>query len=402
MSILNIFSLAVFATSTTAILYVLAGYPLLLARIARRRGREIKKDSVGRTLSIVIAVRNGEAFLKAKLQSLLASNYPRELMEITVVSDGSDDGTDWIARSFQGQGIRFFRNERQGKGVAINTGIAHSKGEIVVLTDVRQNLHPDALRNLIACFADPEVGAVSGELSIRKGMSAEEDDTRLYWRYEVFIRKQMSRIDSTFGANGPFYAIRRSLAVPIPPDTLLDDVYLPLAAFFQGYRLVLEESAKAYDYPTNLTSEFRRKVRTQAGLYQILQAYPELLSSSNRMRIHFLSAKFGRLIMPFLLIFIAVSSFGLPAPLRFIALLGQSGFYLIAVADSWLPQGFFLKRISSPIRTFVVLMAAAFLGLKIFFVPPRALWKETKVRADLLGSGDSRHEDLVQYRHVDK
>ncbi len=380
MAVASLVASAVFVASTSAILYVLAGYPLLLARIARRQVRTIQKDDTERTVSVIIAVRNGENFLAAKLNSILASNYPRDRMQITVVSDGSDDRTDEIARSFQDSGVAFFRNERRGKAAAVNTGIANATGEILILTDVRQTLDPNSIRNVVACFGDPTVGAVSGELSIRQGVSAEEADTGLYWRYEVFIRKQMSRVDSTFGTNGPFYALRRSLAVPIPEDTLLDDVYLPLAAFFQGYRLILEESAKAFDYPTNLTSEFQRKVRTQAGLYQILQQYPQLLSSCNRMRVHFLSAKFGRLMMPFLLILVAISSLGLPQPFREIAVTCQALFYLTALADQWIPQRSPLKRISSPVRTFVVLMAAAFMALKIFFVPPRALWKETSVR----------------------
>ena len=380
MDTLNLISCGIFAASVGTIVYVLAGYPLLLAFIARRQVRTIHKDSVERTVSLVIAVRNGDKFLAAKLESVLASNYPRQLMQITVISDGSDDQTDDIAQSFASEGVVFFRNERQGKSAAVNRGIAHSTGEILILTDVRQTLDSNAIRNVVACFGDPIVGAVSGELSIRRGLSAEEADTNLYWRYEVFIRKHMSRVDSTFGTNGPFYALRRSLAVPIPEDTLLDDVYLPLAAFFKGYRLILEESAKAFDYPTNLTSEFQRKVRTQAGLYQILQHYPQLLSSSNRMRIHFLSAKFGRLVMPFLLILVAVSSLGLPQPWREVSLGTQAAFYLIALFDKLVPEGSALKRITSPVRTFVVLMAAALMGLKIFFVSPRALWKETKVR----------------------
>ena len=372
---------ALFAACAATVVYVIAGYPIILARIARRHRTAIRKDNLGRTVSVVIAVRNGEKFLAAKLRSILSVNYPRELMQILVVSDGSDDGTDEIAREFASDGILFFRIERSGKAAAVNLGISHATGEILILTDVRQNLDTESIRNVVACFGDPTVGAVSGELSIREGLTSEEADTGLYWKYEVFIRKQMSRIDSTFGTNGPFYAMRRSLAVTIPPDTLLDDVYLPLAAFFQGYRLILEDSAKAFDYPTSLNSEFRRKVRTQAGLYQILQQYPELLRSSNRMRIHFLSAKFGRLVMPFLLILIAITTFELPEPLMRIALAGQIVFYSIAALDGLVPQNSPLKRVSSPIRTFVVLMAAAFLAVKIFFVPPRDLWKETKVRA---------------------
>jgi biofilm PGA synthesis N-glycosyltransferase PgaC len=397
----NLVSGAVFLFSGSVVLYVLAGYPLLLAQIARRQTRRIQKDAVQRQVSVVIAVRNGEKFLEAKLRSILASRYPRELMEITVVSDGSSDATDLIAQSFAQEGVRFFRNERTGKGAAVNTGVAHSTGEILILTDVRQTLDADAIRNVVACFGDPTVGAVSGELSIRAGLSAEEADTGLYWKYEVFIRKQMSRVDSTFGTNGPFYALRRSLAVEIPPNTLLDDVYLPLAAFFKGYRLILEESAKAFDYPTTLTAEFQRKVRTQAGLYQILKLYPQLLSSSNRMRIHFLSAKFGRLIMPFLLILIAVSTIGLPEPFRNILFVAQGLFYLTAWLDRWVPQRSLLKRVSSPVRTFVVLMAAAFLGTKIFFVPAQSLWKETKVQLDR--SAQTLHDErLLEVRPVDK
>ena len=380
MNAISLISGLVFLSSTGGIFYVLAGYPLLLSRIARRQVRVIQKDSEERTVSVVLAVRNGEKFLAAKLRSILDSDYPRERMQITVISDGSDDATDEIALSFASEGVEFFRNERRGKPAAINKGIAYSTGEILVLTDVRQTLDRNSIRNVVACFGDPVVGAVSGELSIRSGRSAEEADTGLYWRYEVFIRKLMSRVDSTFGTNGPFYALRRSLAVPIPEDTLLDDVYLPLAAFFRGYRLILEESAKAFDYPTNLTAEFQRKVRTQAGLYQILQQYPQILGAGNRMRVHFLSAKFGRLIMPFLLILIALSTLGLPDPLRQIALVCQIAFYGTAFLDGWIPETSALKRISSPIRTFVVLMAAAFMALQIFFVPPRALWKETKVR----------------------
>ena len=381
MDTLRVVADGVFVASAALIVYILAGYPLLAAYIANRRAIPVRKDNVLRMISIVIAVRNGEKFLAGKLRSIFSVDYPRELMQIIVVSDGSDDGTDEIAREFVPQGIEFFRIERSGKAAAVNLGIANATGEILILTDVRQSLDPASVRNVVACFGDPTVGAVSGELSIRQGLTSDEADTGLYWKYEVFIRKQMSRIDSTFGTNGPFYALRRNLAVTIPPDTLLDDVYLPLAGFFRGYRLILEESAKAFDYPTNLQSEFRRKVRTQAGLYQILQQYPELLRSTNRMRLHFFSAKFGRLVMPFLLILVALSTFGLPEPFRAIALAAQIAFYVTAALDPVIPEGSALKRLTSPVRTFVVLMAAAFLAVQIFFVPPRNLWKETKVRA---------------------
>ena len=374
-------SIFVFAFAVLAILYVLAGYPLLLAFMANRFvGPTLQKDSQPRTVSFVIAARNGETFLTSKLRSIFDLDYPRELIQIIVVSDGSTDRTVDIVKSFAAEGVELYCLPPSGKCAALNLGISRAKGEILILTDIRQTLERDSLRNIVACFGDPTVGAVSGELSIRRGVTSEEDDTGLYWRYEVFIRKQMSAIDSTFGTNGPFYALRRELAVVIPEDTLLDDVYLPLAAFFRGYRLVIEVSAKAVDYPTDLSSEFKRKVRTQAGLYQILWQYPQLFSSCNRMFFHFFSAKFARLLLPFFLILIAVSSFGLPSPYGALALSGQAAFYLCALADRWIPEGSLVKTLSSPVRTFVVLMVASFMACKIFYRPPRELWKETKVR----------------------
>jgi poly-beta-1,6-N-acetyl-D-glucosamine synthase len=378
---MSVISEVVVIVSSVAILYVLVGYPLLLALVARRFSKPVRRDELLRTVSVVIAAHNGEKFLPAKLRSVLELNYPRELMQIIVVSDGSTDRTAEIVQSFAPQGIEFYPIPRSGKPAAVNLGITRATGEILILTDIRQILEPESLRNIVACFGDPSVGAASGKLLIRKGLSSEEADTGLYWKYEVFIRRHMSSIDSTFGTNGPFYAMRRSLAVPIPADTLLDDVYLPIAAFFDGYRIVLEDSAIAFDYPTDLSSEFIRKVRTQAGLYQILGMYPQMLSASNRMRIHFVSAKFARLLLPFFLMLIAIFSFGLPSPFKQLSLTAQALFYLLALLDRRIPQGSTIKGLSSPIRTFVVLMAASLMACKIFFVPARNLWKESKVRA---------------------
>ena len=235
-----------------------------------------------------------------------------------------------------------------------------------------------ACAHLVSCFADPHVGVVSGELVIRRGATRGEEDVGLYWRYEKMIRKRLTRIDSIMGATGAIYAMRRQLAVPLPKDILLDDVYLPLAAFFSGYRLILEENAKAYDYPTSLKVEFRRKVRTLAGVYQIIGAYPALLGPANRMWVDFISHKLARLLLPYVLLLIAASSFGLPPPWRTVMLSGQAVFYTLAGLDFWIPDRSLWKRISSPIRTFVVLVAAAFCAVSILIVPSSTLWKTTR------------------------
>lgn len=375
----ELFSMAVAALSMAAIAYVLFLYPLGLALLARRRPRPVRAAPYTPAVSVIIPVRNGEPWLAGKLESVLALDYPRELLEIFVASDGSSDRTEDIARQFAGRGVRLLTLPRGGKPAALNAAIPQAAGEILLLTDVRQALARDCLKRLAACFADPQVGVVSGNLIIRKGGSSEEANTGLYWRYESWIRRNLSAVDSLLGATGPIYAMRRRLAVPIPPDCLLDDVYLPLAAIFQGYRSVLEEGAAAYDYPTALRSEFRRKVRTQGGIVQLIATYPGLLTRANRLRFHFVSSKIGRLALPHLLLLLLASSLGLPAPWRLCLLAGQAGFYGLGLIDPAIPEWLPLKRITAPVRTFLTLAAAAACALSVLFVSPRSLWKETQV-----------------------
>jgi cellulose synthase/poly-beta-1,6-N-acetylglucosamine synthase-like glycosyltransferase len=251
-------------------------------------------------------------------------------------------------------------------------------GEIIVLTDVRQTFDPEAIPKLLACFADPTVGVVTGELVIREGASHEEYNTGLYWRYEKWIRRNLNRIDAMLGATGSIYAIRRELAPHVPPEILLDDVYVPFTAAFKGSRIYFEDEAKAYDLPTALNAEFWRKVRTQAGVYQILFHFPALLWPFNRRFIHFLSHKFGRLLLPFCMLAVAFDSFFLPHGWRAMALVSQGIFYGLALADPVISERNPLKRLSAVIRAFVVLTAAAWCALAVFVLPARQLWKETR------------------------
>jgi cellulose synthase/poly-beta-1,6-N-acetylglucosamine synthase-like glycosyltransferase len=265
-----------------------------------------------------------------------------------------------------------------GKSAALNAGIAASSNEILVLTDVRQKLARDSLALLMRNFADPEVGAASAELVIQKGATEAEVQTGLYWKYEFAIRVKLSAIDSIFGATGAYYGLRRELAVPIPRDALLDDMYLPLAAFFRGYRLIVDPRARMFDHPTGLKSEFRRKVRTLAGNYQIMRWYPDILTRRNRMLFHFVSYKLARLVLPFAMLGVLFASFGLPAPAGRIMIATQLLFYGLALADLVVPEGK-LKKLTSPIATFVTLMAAAFCAVSVFVVPSARLWNPTRV-----------------------
>jgi poly-beta-1,6-N-acetyl-D-glucosamine synthase len=370
-------AIPVFLIATFFVLYVLFGYPLLLGWASSRWPRPVRKSFTPRTVSILLAVRNGAAFLQAKLDNLLSLDYPPELIEILVLNDGSSDDTAPIADRYAARhsSLHVLHLPAGGKCAALNVGLARATGEILFFTDVRQILEPKALQELVSCFGDPDIGCVSGELMIRSGDNLEQEQIGLYWRYEKWIRYHQSLIDSVIGATGAIYAQRRALAQPLPVDALLDDVHQPLNAFFADYRIIFDPSARAYDIPTNLSGEFRRKVRTLAGNYQIFAAFPGLFSRRNRMLWHFLSHKFARLILPFALLLIAAISFWLPAPLNWLALLAQGAFYALALLDPIIPTSIPLKRLSSPIRAFSVLMAATLLASSILFRPAKTFWR---------------------------
>ena len=360
------------------IFWVIAGYPLALSKLPARRPQSALAAVFEPSITAVIPVHNGAAFLAAKLDSVLASDWPPEKLDVLVLSDGSTDSTDAIAESYARTGrVRFQRLPRGGKAAALNQALALTDRSVLVMTDVRQRLERDCIPRLVARLRDPEVAVVSGNLLIMAGKNDEEANIGLYWKYESWIRSRLSRHDSLLGATGPIYAIRREVARPLPPNCLLDDVWLPMQAVLKGFRSVWEEAAVVWDYPTALRTEFNRKVRTQAGIYQLLWQEPRLLRPVNRLWWHFVSYKLGRLFLPHMLLTLLVTSFWLPAATRGAALTGQIAFYGLAALDMVLASENPLKRLTGPARAIVSLLAAAFCAQAIFFVPPARLWKVT-------------------------
>ena len=375
------------AAASAVVAYILIGYPLLLAFFPGRRAPAVRKQPGFQTsVSVLLAVHNGAGFIRRKLECLLALDYPPDLLEILIVSDGSTDGTDEIVAAFAAASsrppIHLLRIPRAGKASALNKALAHATGEILFFTDVRQDLDRNALSHLVANFADPSVGAVTGELRLlnpdRRG---EEADMELYWRYELWARRRHSAIDSIFTPTGCIYAMRRALAEPLRTDTLTDDPALSLPAFFRGYRVVFDPQARAYDYPTAAGGEFQRKLRTLAGLWQMHLRLPQLFTRANRMRFHFLSHKFARLVLPWALLSVWIATLALPrSGFRRFLFVDELVFVALALLDRLIPRGFILKRISSPARTFLAMNLAAMLSIVVFFVPPATLWKPTRVR----------------------
>lgn len=374
-------SAVVLVVALAVALYIVAGYPLLLALSKPRSAAAIRKDHRFQpTVTVILAVYNGGVFLRRKLDSLLALNYPQHLINILVISDGSDDETDSIAKEYAAHAVRLLRQPRSGKAAALNRGLAEATGDVVFFTDVRQPLHSAALSHLVANLADPTVGAVTGEMRLVKPEAGEQADMDLYWRYEVWARKKHSAIDSLFTATGCIYAMRRELTAPIPEDTLSDDAVMTLRAFFRGYRVVFEPEAIAFDEPALPGSEFRRRWRNLAGLWQIHLRMTALFSAQDRMRFHFLSHKFSRLVLPWAILAGILAAAALPYPLPRAILLGALAvFVALAILDLIVPKRWWPKRITSPARTFILMNAASLAGVTVFFVPAQRLWKTTRV-----------------------
>jgi biofilm PGA synthesis N-glycosyltransferase PgaC len=299
--------LVVFWACVLLLAYAYLVYPALIGALARLQPVRPRRRASVPTVSLVVVAYNEAARIERRLENLLALEYPRDRLEILVASDGSTDGTAERARAYEPVGVTVMAFEtHRGKPAVLNDVLAKALGEVVVLADARQRFDAGALRALVASFADPRVGAVSGELIVagdaERGAAVPEG-VGLYWRYEKFIRRNESRLGSTVGATGAIYAIRRALFEPIPEDTILDDVLIPMRIARRGYRVLFEPAARAYDGAAATASqETTRKVRTIAGNFQLFAWHRWLLDPfRNRLWLQTMSHKVLRLLSPLLL-----------------------------------------------------------------------------------------------------
>lgn len=358
------------------ITYSYLGYPASLYLRSRWRPRPVRRAPIIPSVSIIVAVHNEAKYLPKKLQSLSALDYPTGAFEIIVVSDGSTDGTNQVLRACANPRLKFLiLDQRQGKAAALNQAMQLAEGEIAVFTDARQLVDRQAVKFLVANFADPAVGCVSGELMLGDpGGPQSEDGVGLYWRLEKLIRRWESESGSVVGATGALYAARRELLAPLPPDTLLDDVYQPMQIARRGARVIFEPRARAWDGLASSAQEFRRKVRTLTGNYQLLQLAPWVLTKENPLRFEFISHKLFRLLVPFALLALLVASLLLSAPFYRMAAAAQMLFYGLAALQLGNPRGGVLTRASQAARAFVLLNAAAAVALYYFVTGKRRIW----------------------------
>jgi len=322
-----------------------------------------------------MSVRNEEKTLPAKLDNLRRLDYPRNRVQIIIVSDGSSDGTVRILREHDYMLQPIVLEPARGKAAALNEAAKWATGEILVFTDARQLIDSDAVSELTACFGDPKVGGVSGELILEGDSDSPSNALGTYWKIEKLVRKLESESGSVIGATGALYAIRRSLYKEIPPATILDDVVIPMNIVRQGNRIVFQASAIARDRLfTEKGKEFSRKVRTLTGNYQLLWLEPWLLSPANPVLWRYVSHKLLRLLCPWLLILMVIASGMSVGPIYQVAFAMQVALYSLAVFGALFPFARRFRLVSAT-NTFVMLNAAAALAFYNFVTGKNVVWR---------------------------
>lgn len=364
--------------AVTLMVYAYFGYPAWLWLRSRWHVEPVHSGPNLVSISIVMVVQNEAAVLKRKLKNLLELNYPPDRIAIVVVSDGSTDETAGIlSESATDARVRvILKPLPRGKAAGLNDAMDAAEGEIVVFADARQRIEPDAVRLLLENFADAQVGCASGQLMLGDPDFGETiRGMGLYWKIEKKIREMESASGSVVGATGALYAVRRSLLVKLPPETILDDVYIPMHVLRQGMRVVFDPRAHVWDLPDQGTErEFARKVRTLTGNYQIFQLSPWLLGSANPIRFAFLSHKLIRLLVPFALVALLISSIVLQGTIYRFTLVLQVAFYGLSAWARVGPKRGPVARLADAAFTIVLLNTAAVVAFANFVTGRKVVW----------------------------
>ncbi len=326
---------AVFRLAAGVILYAYVLYPAILALLARFFGRPARREDITPELTILIPVHNQPDAIREKLENTLRLDYPKEKMHIVVSSDGSDDGTSDVVRSFADRGVELVESpRREGKVAAQLRALPSIRGEVAVFTDASILLDRTSLRSIVRPFADRAVGCVSSEDAVPGGGEG------AYVRYEMFLRRLEGNVHTLIGVSGSFYAVRSSLVEPTDPR-YTRDFLVPLTVIGRGYRVVSEQGAVGRYLPaSSSSSEFRRKVRTVMRGMDVLLYKRDLLDPFKHPFAAWalFSHKIARWLVPPAMIAALVScAFLSREPLYALLLAAQGALYAGALAAAALP-----------------------------------------------------------------
>lgn len=269
-----------FWASFVLILYIYIGYPLLVFVLSLLINKNVKKTKFNSKVTIVIPAYNEEKCIRETLGNKLALDYPKNDLEIIVVSDGSTDKTDEIVKEFKDKRIRLLRQEtRMGKTLALNRAVKEAEGEIIVFSDANSLYSRDALEHLLSNFSDDSVGYVTGKMIyIKDEGSAVGEGCSAYMMYENFLRSSETNIGSVVGVDGGIDAVRKCLCEPMKADQLPDFI-LPLKVVEKGYRVVYEKDAIIREESlTDFGDEYRMRVRVALRALKAMKEMKHLIN----------------------------------------------------------------------------------------------------------------------------
>jgi len=332
----------VFWVCVLAVVYIYLGYPLTLILWRKRSPVAPSSNDAGESATIVVAAHNEVRHIASTVRNKLTQAYPPRLIDVVVISDGSTDGTDEAISELNDPRVTLLRQElRQGKTAALNRGVAAARGDILVFSDANSHYEPDAVARLLAPFADPSVGYVTGRLVYEDpGETAVGGGSGMYMRYENWLRRLETRVGSVVGVNGGIDAVRRELFQPMRPDHLPDFI-LPLRVVALGYRVVFEDTAVARETALGRQhDEFRMRVRVSLRALHALWEMRHLLRPRHGLfAFQLLVHKVLRYLLFLAMLGALVASALLVGhALYTILFLTQAGFYALALIG-WLSGG---------------------------------------------------------------
>ena len=334
---------AVFWICIVLLGYVYLGYPLLVYLAGVLFPKPILSSAIAPSVTVLITAFNEEAALANKLQNTLAIDYPRDLLEIIVASDGSTDRTDDIVREFADRGVKLFRQtSRSGKTATQNKAVEQATGEIILFSDATTLYESDVFHHLLPPFADKSVGCVAGRLVyVDDERSNVGQGARGYWNYETFLKTAESRACSLIGASGCLYAVRRSVYEPMYAEAC-SDFLICTNIYRKGLRSVFASSAVCFEQTNRRTTdELKMRVRVISQTFTDLWRNRDMLNplKSGFFAIELLSHKLLRYAVPFILIVLLASNALLAATsdLYTAAFALQAMFYVLA-AGGWLME----------------------------------------------------------------
>lgn len=357
--------------------YAYLGYPLLLGVAASVvglfRGRRQQLPLVFElpTVTLLISAFNEESNIAQKIENSLQLKYPREKLEILVVSDGSNDNTCQIVSRYAMEGVVLKEfSDRVGKTECLNRTVPGSRGSIVVFSDANSHYDTDALMELVRHFVDEDVGFVTGHTKyVQSSEQGIVDSVGLYGRLEAFLKSVETRVSSCVGADGAIFAVRKVLYRPLHPDDI-NDFVIPLSVVRSGFRGVFEERAFCTEMPSaKYADEFRRQVRITTRTIRALTSNADLMDPLRYglFAIQLISHKMGKLLTPgFLVVLFVLNSLLIFEGAIYAAIfIAQVLAYSLAVAPMKSPR--FFVRLGGLARTFTLYNLAISIGWWNFF-----------------------------------